>query len=312
MKENYVILFFAVFLLGLLYIMGPDEPPYKPIDTLSGVPKEIQDILQKSCFDCHSSQTTLRWYDKIFPFKNVVYGHIIKGKQAMDFSKWEELDTNQQNAKLFYSVNKILAKEMPLSSYQWIHPEIKVTEQEIKLLKEYLLRRTTPVPTKTNQKKTVQEEELNREEENQKVGEIQSTVNRIAYPTDYRNWTVISMSDRFDNGTIRIIYGNEKAVEAIRNQKINPWPEGTILAKAAWKQQVNEDGSIAMGEFVQVEFMFKDTHKYKYTAGWGWARWKGPQLKPYGETKAFVVECMNCHKPQKERDYVFTKPFDLK
>lgn len=305
MKENYVILFFAVFLLGLLYIMGPDEPPYKPIDTLSGVPKEIQDILQKSCFDCHSSQTTLRWYDKIFPVNSVVYGHMIKGKQALDFSRWEEWDTNQQNTKLFYAVNKILSKEMPLFSYQLIHPQTKVSEQEIALLKTYLLNRTATRPMGPKQQEITQEEK-------RKEGNVLPAANQIAYPADYRNWTVISMSDRFDNGTMRIIYGNEKAVEAIRNQKINPWPDGTILAKAAWKQQVNEDGSISMGEFVQVEFMFKDAHKYKYTAGWGWARWKGPQLKPYGETKAFVMECMNCHKPQKERDYVFTKPFDLK
>lgn len=312
MKKYHVILFFAVFLLGLFYIMGPDEPPYKLIDKLTGVPEEMQDIFQKSCFDYHSSQANLNWYDKIFPLNSVVYGHMIKGKQALDFSRWEEWDTNQQNAKLFYAVNKILSKEMPLFSYQLIHPQAKVSEQEIALLKAYLLRRTTPVPTEINQKNKTQEEEQSKEEENQVIGEIQSTVNRIAYPADYRNWTVISMSDRFDNGTMRIIYGNEKAVEAIRNQKTDPWPDGTILAKAAWKQQINEDGSISMGEFVQVEFMLKDAHKYKYTAGWGWARWKGPQLKPYGETKAFVMECMNCHKPQKERDYVFTKPFDLK
>lgn len=312
MRENHVLLFFVVFLVGLLYITGPGEPPYEPIDKLTGVPEEIQDILQKSCFDCHSSQTNLQWYDKIFPFSNVVYGHISQGRRAMDFSKWEEWDTNQQNAKLFYSVNKILAKEMPLSSYQWFHPEKKIKEHEISLFKSYLLRRTIPSSSDTNQKEKIQQGELSSGEANQRIKEVRSTANQIAYPADYRNWTVISMSDRFDNGTIRIIYGNEKAVEAIRKQTTNPWPEGTILAKAAWKQQVNEDGSISMGEFVQVEFMFKDAHKYKYTAGWGWARWKGPQLKPYGETTAFVMECMNCHKPQKESDYVFTKPFDLK
>ncbi len=32
----------------------------------------------------------------------------------------------------------------------------------------------------------------------------------------------------------------------------------------------------------------------------------GDTLKPYGKNAAFVHECLNCHKPVKWNDYVFT------
>ena len=60
---------------------------------------------------------------------------------------------------------------------------------------------------------------------------------------------------------------------------------------------------------IQVEYMIKDQQKYKSTAGWGWARFKTPKLIPYGETPAFTNECMSCHRPMKNNDFVFTAPF---
>ena len=70
--------------------------------------------------------------------------------------------------------------------------------------------------------------------------------------------------------------------------------------------------SIAIpGNFIQVEFMIKDAKKYASTAGWGWARWKGNDLKPYGNTATFTTECVSCHNPVKNNDYVFTPPLSL-
>ncbi|WP_415751082.1 cytochrome P460 family protein [Chitinophaga sp. LS1] len=43
-----------------------------------------------------------------------------------------------------------------------------------------------------------------------------------------------------------------------------------------------------------------------FTLGWGWARWKGAGLKPYGRNATFTNECTNCYRPQKNKNYVFT------
>lgn len=139
---------------------------------------------------------------------------------------------------------------------------------------------------------------------------VEPTLNGIEFPKDYKNWQLISSSHREDNQSLRVIVGNEVAVKAARENKTNPWPEGTILGKIVWKEtrHKNWEKAIVPGEFVHVEFMLKDSQKYAPTGGWGFARWKGTDLKPYGQDANFVQECFGCHTPVKETDYVFTHP----
>lgn len=134
--------------------------------------------------------------------------------------------------------------------------------------------------------------------------------NGIELPADFADWRLVSASLRTDNDTMRAILGNKAAIKAAREGRINPWPDGAVLAKAAWKRKTHEAWPAASvpGDFVQVEFMFKDSRKYAETGGWGFARWLGRDLKPYGKDPAFAAECFACHLPVKDSDYVYTRP----
>ncbi len=132
--------------------------------------------------------------------------------------------------------------------------------------------------------------------------------NGIAYYPDYMKWKVIAPSYREDKGHIRIITGNETAVAALHAGK-NPLPDGSVLAKVAWKAEKHPSfpDATVPGAFVQVEFMVKNATKYKNTGGWGFARFVGNELKPYGKDPGFVNECFQCHMPVANNDYLFTK-----
>lgn len=132
--------------------------------------------------------------------------------------------------------------------------------------------------------------------------------NGIAYYPDYMSWKVVAPSYREDKVHIRVITGNEIAVSALRAGK-NPLPDGSVLAKVAWKAEKHPNFPVATepGAFVQVEFMVKDAKKYKDTGGWGFARFVGNELKPYGKDAGFVSECFGCHVPVAKNDYLFTK-----
>jgi len=132
--------------------------------------------------------------------------------------------------------------------------------------------------------------------------------NGIAFLPDYKNWKAISTTDRFDNHSIRVILGNDIAVKAIAENHLRPWPDGSAFAKVAWFQQPDENGFVRTGQFFQVEFMIRDSKKYARTLGWGWARWRGTGLKPYGENANFARECVGCHAPLRDTDFVFTEP----
>ena len=129
----------------------------------------------------------------------------------------------------------------------------------------------------------------------------------ISYPYGWQDWATIAVSHRNDNGTLRVILGNDIAVAAARSGKINPWPDGAIIGKVVWKDTELEDWQAANGpgEFVHAEFMFKDAAKFAESDGWGWARWVGLDQEPFD---GGMQVCLACHTPVKNRDWVFTDP----
>jgi len=100
--------------------------------------------------------------------------------------------------------------------------------------------------------------------------------NGIELPAGYKDWRVIATSHRQDNKTLRVILGNDKAINAARSGNTNPWPDGSILGKLVWKDDAHEKWETATipGKFVHAEFMIKNSDKYAETGGWGFARWK--------------------------------------
>ncbi len=140
---------------------------------------------------------------------------------------------------------------------------------------------------------------------------VPAAPNGIEFPADYPDWRVISVSHRIDNNTLRVILGNDIAIEAARSGKTNPWPDGAILGKVVWKQteEKNWKKAIAPDRFVHAEFMFRDSRKWASNGtGWGWARWVGKGQKPYGKNAGVSQECIGCHTPVKGNDWVFTSP----
>ncbi|MCC6984680.1 MAG: cytochrome P460 family protein [Bauldia sp.] len=141
-------------------------------------------------------------------------------------------------------------------------------------------------------------------------GAVAPAPNGIAMPEGYKDWRVIGVSARTDNNTLRIIIGNDLAVEAARAGQTNPWPEGTIIGKLVFPQRADPNWAAANvpDGFRHAEFMIKDTTAYASTGGWGYARWLGPEQTPFGADANFAQECFACHVPVASRDYVFTTP----
>ena len=141
-------------------------------------------------------------------------------------------------------------------------------------------------------------------------GTIAPAPNGVEFEPKYLNWRVLAVSHREDNNTLRAILGNDVAIEAARAGKTNPWPDGTVFAKVSWKRVPSGTfpGAFVPGDFLQVEFMHKDKAKFAGTVGWGFARWKGLELAPYGTNASFAQECVGCHTPVADRDFVFTVP----
>lgn len=270
-------------------------------------PPNVKAILVRACYDCHSNQTNLRWFDKVQPVYWQVAEHVRNGRKGLNFSNWDRLSPADKKGKLWEAVNQIEQGAMPIKSYEIVHTEAKISKQDLAVLKNYLTGFVHDIPNDTA-KINARDKQVKTIPTNNQQTKLPESLNGISYIPDYKNWQVISTSDRFDNGTMRVIYGNDIAVKAVKEHHINPWPNGTIFAKAAWDKLEDAKGNVSTGAFKQVEFMIKDAEKYKSTNGWGFARFKTPKLTPYGKDAMFTTECINCHKPMEKNDFVFTFP----
>ena len=113
------------------------EEVYKKINT--SYLKKIKPIFKKSCFDCHSSQTTYPWYYKVPGVKQLIDSDIKEAKSHLDFSNdypFISHDTPENDLK---SIEKSISKKiMPPKKYLWMHNNAKLSQQEVEEIKKWI------------------------------------------------------------------------------------------------------------------------------------------------------------------------------
>ncbi len=103
-------------------------------NTVYKVPVDVQNILQISCYNCHSNNTNYKWYDFVQPARMLVEMHIKEAKENLNFDEWAKYSTRKQENKLDRMVKQIKVGEMPLPSYTIIHKDAKLTVVQKELI----------------------------------------------------------------------------------------------------------------------------------------------------------------------------------
>ncbi len=289
-----------------------------PVTADLQAPAEVKAILKTSCYNCHSNETQVPWFDQIVPAYWLVAHDVKRGRVHMNFSNFGQMSASQQKGFLYESVNMIQLGAMPPANYKFVHPDSAVTPAQLDVLKNYL-HPATPAPSTATP------------EEQAKAAEVAATAttrqydawiakgaaaatgvspapNGLAFFPDYKDWKPVSTTDRFDNGTLRVILGNDIATKAIASGDIHPWPDGSAFAKIAFKQQPDGTATSGPANSSRSSSCSRDATKYKATEGWGFGRWRGDDHKPYGKNANFTTECTSCHRPMQPNDFVYTTP----
>ena len=139
-----------------------------------------------------------------------------------------------------------------------------------------------------------------------------SPIYGVTIPVGFRQWELIAPSQEAGSlNELRAKLGNDVAMKAYRKGSL-PFPDGTILAKVAWKRVSSAEYNSALGApqgFVPgavttLQFMVKDSKRYASTGGWGFGRFING--KPVDEAQHET--CFACHAAHaREHDFVFTQ-----
>ncbi|HWA93446.1 MAG TPA: cytochrome P460 family protein [Terracidiphilus sp.] len=300
MRLRWVIVLIVAVFLGMQFVHP--AIPFGPHPAEIMAPSAVKQVLQKDCYSCHSTENRLVWFDQVQPAYWLVRKDVLEARESLNFSTLGSKPLAAQKAALYESVAMMQMGAMPLQRFTWLHPEARVTADDLATLKAYLAPWSTPLP------RTSGADLMRPTGARVNLAAVQPTANGQTFDPTMESWHLIATTDRGDNMQFRLILGNETAVRAAREGNVHPWPDGSRLAKFAWFQTQGDDGLIYPGRFWQVEMMAKDASLHKLTAGWGWGRWRGLELKPYGKNAAVVRECTSCHTPVRGNDDVYTEP----
>jgi hypothetical protein len=137
-RSKAVTLAFLIIILAIQFLQPArnknGQAVSKDFSKVFTVPDNVQGILKKSCFDCHSNQTEYPWYTYIQPLGWWMNSHIRKGKEELNFSEFGSYSKRRQMSKLKSIAESIEDETMPLPSYTLIHKKARLSNEEKDLI----------------------------------------------------------------------------------------------------------------------------------------------------------------------------------
>ena len=124
----------AILILIQIIPANRTNPPVNPSRSLEAhveVPPEVQAILKRSCYDCHSSATVWPWYTHVAPVSWYVIHDVNTGRSHVNFQDWEA-QVNEQEGKEHLGLTCKLVREgkMPPADYRAMHKGTDVSPEE--------------------------------------------------------------------------------------------------------------------------------------------------------------------------------------
>jgi Haem-binding domain len=90
-----------------------------------------QSMLQRSCYDCHSTQGKIPWYGHVWPASQLLQTDVRKGRAMLDFSNWDHLSPQMSRIRLQSACQAMRDSEMPLWYYRPMHPGSAPKPEEV-------------------------------------------------------------------------------------------------------------------------------------------------------------------------------------
>jgi mono/diheme cytochrome c family protein len=83
-------------------------------------------LAKQACFDCHSNETTWKWYTNVAPFSWLAYNDVTGGRSTLNFSEWNR----PQDSGASDVIDAVRSGSMPPWFYTPLHPKSSLSATE--------------------------------------------------------------------------------------------------------------------------------------------------------------------------------------
>ena len=109
--------------------------PSRALEATVPVPPQVETVLRRACYDCHSDLTQWPWYSNVAPISWFLVDHVNGGRRHVNFSEWLPRDTKDPTEfaqQKFHSIcRQVQTHAMPLTSYVLLHPAARLSQGDI-------------------------------------------------------------------------------------------------------------------------------------------------------------------------------------
>lgn len=131
----------AALLLIQLIPPGRTNPPVTSSRGLAAhmaVPPEVQSVLKRACYDCHSSETVWPWYSHVAPVSWYVVHDVSVGRSHVNFQDWEAQENPKEGLEHLGLACKLMREgKMPPADYLLMHKDASVSAADTNTVCEW-------------------------------------------------------------------------------------------------------------------------------------------------------------------------------
>jgi hypothetical protein len=126
----------AIAILILIQFIQPSRtnPPViasRSLEARVPVPMKVQTILQRSCYNCHSSATIWPWYSHVAPISWMIVSDVNTARSHINMQDWAA-QINEKEGKEHLGLICKLVREgtMPPAKYRIMHKEAYLSPED--------------------------------------------------------------------------------------------------------------------------------------------------------------------------------------
>jgi heme-binding protein len=92
-------------------------------------PPEVEAVLHRACYDCHSNQPQWPWYGNVAPVSWLLQRDVDNGRRRLNFSEWDAYASDPETArhKLEEIRTAMAGEDMAPWYYRLLHPGARLT-----------------------------------------------------------------------------------------------------------------------------------------------------------------------------------------
>ena len=109
-----------------------------PITQDIAAPPEVDGILRRACYDCHSNEVVWPWYSQVAPVSWLLARDVREGRAEVNFSTWDAYDPAKKAKKLKESAEEAAEGEMPPWFYVAVHRHAALTAADVERLQTWV------------------------------------------------------------------------------------------------------------------------------------------------------------------------------